>query len=60
MGPACGARERVRNGVQDVPELIRDLNPVLRGWGNYFRTGNAATKFDQIDDYARRRLRDFL
>ena len=25
--------------------MIADLNPFLRGWGNYFRTGNAADKF---------------
>jgi RNA-directed DNA polymerase len=31
--------------------VIADLNPVLRGWGNYFRTGNAARKFGQVDDY---------
>ena len=29
--------------------MIADLNPVLRGWGNYFRTGNAANKFNQLD-----------
>ena len=29
--------------------MIADLNPVLRGWGNYFRTGNAAGKFPQAD-----------
>ena len=27
------------------------MNPILRGWGNYFRTGNAAKKFRQIDRY---------
>jgi group II intron reverse transcriptase/maturase len=31
---------RNRNGVKDVRMLIHDLNPLLRGWGNYFRTGN--------------------
>ena len=31
--------------------LIDGLNPVLRGWGNYFRTGNAARKFNQTDTY---------
>ena len=51
---------RSRNGVKDVRVLIRDLNPVLRGWGNYFRTGNAADKFNQVDDYVRARLRGFL
>jgi group II intron reverse transcriptase/maturase len=28
---------RRRNGVKDVRVLVQDLNPVLRGWGNYFR-----------------------
>ncbi len=51
---------RSRNGVKDVRVLIRDLNPVLRGWGNYFRTGNAARKFNQVDDYVHGRLRRFL
>jgi len=31
--------------------VIAGLNPLLRGWENYFRTGNAATKFHQADDY---------
>jgi RNA-directed DNA polymerase len=31
--------------------VIADINPVLRGWGNYFRTGNAAVKFIQADRY---------
>jgi RNA-directed DNA polymerase len=51
---------RNRNGVQDVRVLIRDLNPVLRGWGNYFRTGNAGRKFLQVDDYVTERLRTFF
>jgi len=49
-----------RNGVRDVRVLIKDLNPVLRGWGNYFRTGNAALKFNQLDRYVYRRLMRFL
>ena len=48
---------RNRSGVKDVRVLIADLNPVLRGWGNYFRTGNAAQKFNQIDTYVWQRLR---
>ncbi|MGH2728450.1 MAG: group II intron maturase-specific domain-containing protein, partial [Actinomycetota bacterium] len=36
------------------------LNKVLRGWGNYFRTGNAAMKFVQADWYVVRRLRGLL
>jgi group II intron reverse transcriptase/maturase len=51
---------RHRNGVKDVRVIIRDLNPVLRGWGNYFRTGNAATKFNQVDTYVWERLLRFM
>ncbi len=55
-----GFTDRSRNGVKDVRELIGDLNPVLRGWGNYFCTGNAARKFNQLDGYVHRRLRRFM
>jgi group II intron reverse transcriptase/maturase len=51
---------RNRSGVKDVRVLISDLNPVLRGWGNYFRTGNAARKFNQTDTYVWQRLRTFM
>jgi RNA-directed DNA polymerase len=47
---------RKRSGMKDIREVIRDLNPVLRGWGNYFRTGNASIKFQQVDRYVRERL----
>ena len=40
----------------DIRDVIASLNPVLRGWGNYFRTGNAATCFTAIDSYVERRL----
>lgn len=56
-------RQRVRELTprwrchQDLRDVIADLNPVLRGWGNYFRTGNAADKFLQIDTYVWQRLR---
>ena len=51
---------RDRNGVKDVRAIIADLNPVLRGWGNYFKTGNAAIKFIQTDTYVQERLRRFM
>ena len=60
-------RQRIReltsskwNWVKDVRVLIDKLNPILRGWANYFRTGNAADKFNQVDTYVWRRLRRFL
>jgi group II intron reverse transcriptase/maturase len=47
---------RHRSGMKDIREVISDLNPVLRGWGNYFRTGNASLKFQQVDLYVNQRL----
>jgi group II intron reverse transcriptase/maturase len=43
-------------GMRDIREVIRRLNPVLRGWGGYFRTGNASGKFHQVDEYVHERL----
>jgi RNA-directed DNA polymerase len=51
---------RNRVGIRDVRELIAELNPILRGWGNYFRTGNAAERFRQIDRYVAWRLKRLL
>lgn len=56
-------RQRVRELTKrsrchaDVRDVIADLNPVLRGWGNYFRSGNAARQFLKIDRYVVWRLR---
>ena len=47
-------------GAKDVRVLIRKLNSVLRGWGNHFRTGNAARMFIQLDDYVTWRLHRFM
>ena len=52
--------DRRWSGVKDVRTLIAFLNPVLRGWGAYFRTGNAAKRFNQLDTYVWQRLRTFL
>jgi RNA-directed DNA polymerase len=44
----------------DLREVIAQVNLVLRGWGGYFRTGNAADKFTQLDRYVMWRLRGLL
>ena len=64
--PSVRAMVRIRQRVreltsrsrchEDIRDVIADLNPVLRGWGNYFRTGNAAKRFNQLDTYVWRRL----
>src|SRR6266478_2354143 len=59
-------RERVheltdaRHSGKDVKQIIATLNPVLRGWGNYFRTGNADRQFNQLDSYVYHRLADWM
>lgn len=64
--PSPKAMERIRERInemtqpgsrsKDVKELIGKLNPVLHGWGNYFKTGNSDRKFNQVDKYVCFRL----
>jgi len=68
--PSRRAMQRVRARVKALTprsachrplrDTIAQLNPVLRGWGTYFRTGNAANKFGQVDDYVAWRLKRSL
>jgi RNA-directed DNA polymerase len=68
--PSQRAMKRLRDTVRvrtgrtrvgaDIRDVVADLNPILRGWGNYFRTGNAAAKFVQIDRYVVWRLKRLL
>lgn len=41
-------------------EVVQTLNPVLRGWGGYFRKGNSSQKLGQIDDYVAGQMRLYL
>jgi len=44
----------------ELETVIGRLNLFLRGWGNYFRTGNASDKFRQLDRYVAWRLKRLL
>ena len=46
-----------RQSGKDVKQIIVELNPVLRGWGNYFRTGNADREFNKMDRYVVKSVR---
>ncbi len=43
-------------GMKDICDVVAVLNPVLRGWGEYFRTGNASRQFNAVDDFVQSRL----
>ncbi len=68
--PSHRAMQRIRQRVKrltpravchrDRRDTIAQLNSVLRGWGAYFRTGNAAIKFGQVDAYVHERLTRLL
>jgi RNA-directed DNA polymerase len=45
---------------KELEEVIGHLNLFLRGWGNYFRTGNAADKFVELDRHVAWRLKRLL
>jgi RNA-directed DNA polymerase len=51
-------RERTprRYASWEVRTVVEELNPVLRGWGNYYRWGNSNRKFQQIDSYVHEQL----
>jgi len=53
---AVRARTR-RNQTQPLQAVIAKLNPLLRGWGNYFCYGRVKTRFRELDEWIRRRLR---
>jgi RNA-directed DNA polymerase len=68
--PSPKATKRLRDRVreitnkrasgEDVKQIIAKLNPVLRGWGNYFRTGTASREFLKMDSFVYSRLLRWL
>ena len=39
-----------------ITEVVKRLNPILRGWMNYFKFGNSAKKFSSMDMYVHERV----
>src|SRR5262249_30227309 len=68
--PSPKAMKRLRDRVReitdkrasgaDVKQIIAKLNPVLRGWANYFRSGTASREFLKVDRYVYARLVGWL
>jgi hypothetical protein len=49
------ATDRRFVGLQ-LATVVERLNPILRGWGGYFRYGNSSQQFHRIDSYVHERL----
>ena len=50
-------KQRVQSALgQTQEELVWQLNPLLRGWANYFRHGAAKATFSKLDYYVFCRL----
>lgn len=65
--PSARAMRRIRARVTELTRrrpyagepleaVVAGLNPVLRGWGAYFRRGNSAAKFAHVDHHVNQRL----
>jgi group II intron reverse transcriptase/maturase len=53
----CFRRGRGRNLAGFI---LEDLNPILTGWGNYFRRVEVKGIFEELDSWIRRKLRCIL
>jgi RNA-directed DNA polymerase len=67
--PSTKAMQSIRSKVRDaigyddihsLDEKIRAINPILRGWGQYFRASNAHRHFKKVDSYVYTKLVNFL
>jgi RNA-directed DNA polymerase len=49
-----------RHDSQPVKCVIEEINPILRGWVNYFRIGNASHCFAMVKRWVERKIRRHL
>jgi len=55
-------REKTKRqqGDRPVTAVIEDLNPIIRGWGNYHKDGHNVGMFDKLERWVRKRLRSYI
>ena len=54
-------RQRIgRRYSLSLEEVIGEINPILRGWHNYFKVGNGEPNFRRLDGFILNRLRIFV
>src|SRR5918996_993348 len=49
-----------RKRGMSLEAIIGSLNPVIRGWGNYFVEGHVAELFEDLDKWIRMRIRSYV
>ena len=47
---------RTKRG-RPIKEVINTINPMLRGWVNYYRIGNSAKSFNQLKNWVEEKIR---
>ena len=67
MGPSRKAVQRIMEVIREetsrrmlrktLEEVVQKLNPIIRGWRNYFRIGHSTKKFGRLDRYMHFKLR---
>jgi hypothetical protein len=70
MCPSRKAMKRIMDAIREetnrkmlrkpLAEVVQKLNPIIRGWRNYFRIGHSSDKFWKLDRYLRFRLRRMI
>ena len=49
-----------RHRSQPVERVVRLINPILRGWTNYFRMGQSSRCFGYVKDWVEKKVRRHL
>lgn len=49
-----------RQQPRNLQMVIRNINPIIRGWGNYFGKGAGIKRFTHLDSWIKMRLRCFV
>jgi len=64
--PSKQARSKLQSKIKEtfrvnlgnsVQQVVKIINPILRGWVNYFRIGNSADCFRAIKDWTEKKVR---
>lgn len=67
--PSRKAQQVLRTKLRDltspqvqkkVSVVVQGINPVIRGWVNYFRVGHSSAVFGKVRDYTLRRVRRYV